>query len=87
MTKDFQPTCRDVRDCAVGDWQHVNFVYEWRGRTATQKFQPLKRHEKRRCPFDVSEFNRDEAVWKFRREVWPGMDGSNGHWDVWLRVE
>jgi hypothetical protein len=82
--RDKMPTCRDVRDCRVGDWQHVSFVYEWRGRTSPQSFQP---NAERRCPFDAEKFRPDETVWKFRRGVWPGMDKQKGLWDVWLRVE
>ena len=61
MVEDFKPSCRDVRDCRVGDWQHVGFVYEWRGKTGPQSFQPLKRYEKRRCPFDEADFQPGEG--------------------------
>ena len=68
----------------MGDWQHVSFVYEWRGRSSTQSFQA---NAERRCPFEAEKFKPDEPVWKFRRDVWPGMDKQKGLWDVWLRVE
>lgn len=81
------PECRDVRDCRVGDWQHVGFVYEWRGRTDPQRFQPSGPDERRRCPFDEDQFNSGQPVWKFRSQIWPGMDGHKGSWEVWLRIE
>ncbi len=84
---DSRPTCRDVQDCRVGDWQHVSFVYEWRGKTGVQKYQPASREEKRRSSFDEAQFLPDAPVWKFQKEIWPGMATSSETWEVWLRIE
>jgi hypothetical protein len=84
---DSRPTCRDIQDCRIGDWQHVSFVYEWRGKSGVQKYQPADRELKRRCAFDESEFVADAPVWKFQKQIWPGMTSSSDTWDVWLRIE
>jgi len=84
---DSRPACRDIQDCRVGDWQHVSFVYEWRGRTGVQKFQPADRERKKRSFMDEAEFLPDAPVWKFQKQIWPGMTGSSETWDVWLRIE
>jgi hypothetical protein len=84
---DSRPTCRDVQDCRVGDWQHVSFVYEWRGKSGIQKYQPADREQDRRCAFDEADFTPGAPVWKFQKQIWPGMLTSSDTWDVWLRIE
>lgn len=84
---DSRPTCRDIQDCRVGDWQHVSFVYEWRGKAGVQKYHPANRKQKRRSSFDEAEFQPDAPVWKFQKQIWPGMTSSSDTWDVWLRIE
>jgi hypothetical protein len=84
---DTRPACRDIQDCRVGDWQHASFVYNWRGKSGVQKYQPPDRLQKRWGRFDESEFLPDVPVWRFQRQIWPGMTTSSGTWDVWLRIE
>ncbi len=82
-----RPACRDIQDCRVGDWQHVSFVYEWRGKSGVQKYQPADRELKRRSAFDEDDFLSGAPVWKFQKQIWPGMVASSETWEVWLRIE
>ena len=84
---DSRPCSRGIQDCRVGDWQHVSFVDEWRGKFGIQKYQPADREKKRRGSFEDAEFARDAPVWRFQRQTWPGMVTTSETWEVWLRID
>lgn len=72
-------------ECRIGDWEDAKFVYEWRQRDGTQRYQSLTIGERNRSPFDESRFDYSRPVWEFRRELSPRTEDSGLH-SIWMRI-